>query len=99
MNNYYIEFFELATELKQLNRESLNKKLLKLNNPTYYNKFIYKNPIEKYGYKGKTINPILIAINNMLKILKTDDSNTLSNLQKEFSWAYNNYPSYKCIDL
>lgn len=99
MNSFYIEFFELALDLKTLNKEQLTKKLLKLNNPNYYNKFIYKNPIERYGYTGKTINPVLLAISNMIKIIKTDSKDMLNQLQREYSWAFHNYSLYKNVDL
>jgi hypothetical protein len=101
-----IEFFELSTTLKsevtETSKRQITKTLLKLNNPTYYYKFIKRHPIENYGYKAhSTMNPILLAIANMIQILKTQTSNTQleKDLQKEISWAFNNYNSYCLVNL
>lgn len=102
MNKFYLEFFEIQNLIKNnLNKESLTKQLIKLNNPTYYSKYTYKHPIERYGFSGRLINPVLVSINNMLKILNSDskDSDMLIALQKEYSWAFNNYSLYKSVDL
>lgn len=100
MNKFYLEFFELESYIKNnINKDILTKKLIKLNNPTYYNSFIFKNPIERYGFKGKCINPVLLAINNMLKILNSEKEDISKNLQIEYSWAFNNYSRYKSVDL
>lgn len=102
MNKFYLEFFEISNNIKgNIDKENLTKKLIKLNNPTYHSKYAYKNPIERYGFSGKTINPIFVAINNMLKILKSDkkDADIMKMLQTEFSWAFHNFSNYKSIDL
>lgn len=101
INSFDIEFFETAQELKKNLTEdsiaSLRKKLLKLKNPTYYSKFVKTHPASDYGYyTTKVINPVLVAITNMLSILKTEEDNSykLIALQKEYSWAYHNYIWY-----
>jgi hypothetical protein len=98
INSFDIEFFELVHTLKKEltddNISFLRQKLLKLKNPTYYNKFVKTHPAVDFGYYSKkVINPVLIAITNMLNILKSDLSSIdkLTQLQKEYSWAYNNY--------
>ena len=47
------------------------------------------------------MNPILVAIGNMIQILKTQTSNAQleKDLQKEISWAFNNYGSYCLVNL
>lgn len=99
MNQFYIEFFELANLLKNTlsvdNKDKLHKTLLKLNNPTYYSKYVITNPINTYGFNSKIIkNPVLLAIKNMLNILSINSNNTDKLLQTELAWAYNNYPKY-----
>lgn len=101
-----IEFFELTDllkkELTDSSKQELCKKLLKLNNPTYFYKYVKKHPIEHHGYSSaKTINPVLVAISNMLSVLKTNQTKEtmLSNLQKEMSWAYNNYTAFSSVNL
>ena len=104
INVFDIQFFELATLLKKpLSEQSssdIRKVLLKLKNPTYYEKYISKHPANAFGYyKNTTINPVLIAISNMLLILKSEESfeEKLVKLQKEYSWAFNNYKWYSSI--
>jgi hypothetical protein len=101
INVFDIQFFELVTLLKnpltENSSEQLRKVLLKLKNPTYYEKYISKHPANSFGYyKNLTINPVLIAISNMLSILKSEHSieKKLIELQKEYSWAFNNYSWY-----
>lgn len=91
LSKFDIEFFEITNLLKNnINKEVILKKLLKLNNPNYYNKFTFKNPQNKLGYpNSKVNNPILVAINNMIQILKKDYPK--DDLQKEISWAYHKY--------
>lgn len=104
INSFDLQFFELVKHLKQPLTENSVKNiknvLLKLNNPTYYNKYVTKHPANAFGYyKTKNINPVLLAISNMLDILKSSREldNKLSELQKEYSWAYNNYMWYDHI--
>jgi hypothetical protein len=104
MNSFDIEFFELINDIKQdkLDTSSINKKLLKLNNPTYYNRYIYKNPINRHGFNNtKTKHPILLAIQNMIYFLKIikDHEKLKKQLQVEMAWAFNNFNDYKNIDL
>lgn len=106
LTDFDIEFFELTnllkSELTDSSKQEISKKLLKLNNPTYFYKYIKKHPIEHHGFSSsKTINPILIAISNMLSILKSNNSkdSILVLLQKEMSWAYNNYTPYSLVNL
>jgi hypothetical protein len=101
INVFDLQFFELAALLKKsLSEENyleLRKILLKLKNPTYYEKHVSKHPANSFGYyKNTTINPVLLAISNMLSILKSEDNNEekLIKLQKEYSWAFNNYNWY-----
>lgn len=96
-----IEFFEIALQLKkdvsQTVLDSVKKTLLKLNNPTYYSKYTNKHPAHKHGYyESKNINPVLVAIIEMLSILKEDISNSdkQRKLQISYSWAFNNYPYF-----
>jgi hypothetical protein len=106
LTDFDIEFFELTTTLKNnitdLSKQHINKKLLKLNNPTYFSKFVKKHPIENYGYvSSKTINPVLVAIASMLQILRTENdlSKLQTLLQKEMSWAYHNYQRYTTVNI
>jgi len=101
INSFDLQFFELAYKLKQPltdnNINTIKSILLKLNNPTYYNKYVTKHPASVFGYyKNTTINPILVAVSNMLKVIKSTSSleEKLTELQKEYSWAYNNYIWY-----
>lgn len=101
-----IEFFELAETLKkELDieaRKGLVKTLLKLNNPTYFYKHVRRNPIELHGYStNRTTNPVLVAISEMINILKTEQNSNklLTKLQTEFAWAFNNYPNYSKVNL
>jgi hypothetical protein len=93
LTSFDIEFFSISTLLKDVeNKEQLRKILIKLNNPTYYSRFIEAHPMHKFGYyTKKTINPIIIAINSMLNILKTEpyEQPQLELLQKEYAWAFN----------
>ncbi len=100
LNKFEIEFFELSVDLKgNINKSVISKKLLKLNNPTYYNKYISVFAGQRYGFKnGSVKNPILVAIQNMIRSLK-NDTNCAKQLQTEFAWAYNNYMNYKAVDL
>ncbi len=101
-----VEFFELSSILKKnLNedtKKSIIKSLLKLNNPTYFYKHVKRNPIELHGFTtNNTINPVLVAIANMIQILKTEQNPALASkqLQTEFAWAFNNYPKYSAVNL
>jgi hypothetical protein len=101
INSFDLQFFELVSLLKTpLSEEtSLNirKILLKLNNPTYYSKYVNNHPANCFGYyRNNKINPILIAVNNIIDILKNVDSSEkkLVAIQKEYSWAFNNYIWY-----
>lgn len=103
-NKFDLEFFDLATLLKEseLNKNEISKTLLKLNNPTYFGKYTTKSAGERHGiYNGSVKNPLLVAIQNMLSIIKQDlDIDTMkTKLQTEFAWAYNNCMYYKHIDL
>jgi hypothetical protein len=93
LTSFDIEFFSINNLLKSAeNKEILRKTLIKLNNPTYYSKFIEAHPMHKFGYyTNKTINPILNAINSMLSILKSETCETtqILLLQKEYAWAFN----------
>ncbi len=106
LTDFDIEFFELTsllkTELTDSSKQELSKKLLKLNNPTYFYKYVKKHPIENHGYSSsKILNPVLVAIANMLNILKSNNSkqSMLQLLQTEMSWAYNNYKPYSLVNL
>jgi hypothetical protein len=104
MNSFDIEFFELINDIKQdrLDTSIINKKLLKLNNPTYYSRYIYKNPLSRHGFSNtKTKHPILLAIQNMIVCLKAikDPEKLKKQLQVEMAWAFNNFNDYKSIDL
>jgi hypothetical protein len=101
INTFDLQFFELVSLLKkplsEENSSDIRKILLKLKNPTYYSKYVSKHPANCFGYyKNNTINPILIALDNMIAILKSvhtiEDKQIL--LQKEYSWAFNNYNWY-----
>ncbi len=101
-----IEFFEisttLATELNEDSKKTLVKTLLKLNNPTYFYKYVKRHPIELHGLNAhKTTNPVLVAISSMINILKTENNLELlqKKLQTEFAWAFNNYPKYNSVNL
>lgn len=101
-----IEFFEISSLLKsEITEESkriLAKTLLKLNNPTYFYKHVKRNPIELHGYTtNRTINPVLLAINSMIGLLKAENNSEilLKKLQTEFAWAFNNYPKYTAVNL
>lgn len=95
MNQYYIEFFELIPMLQNTTNstiQQIQKILLKLNNPTYYNRFIITNPINKFGFNSTIIkNPVLLAIRNMLFIISSNTKDIIKKLQIEISWAFNNY--------
>jgi len=102
-STFEIEFFELATLLKQpLNADSiqsLKKTLLKLNNPTYYRKYTSSHPAAVYGYyQNKILNPILAAVSEMLIILKDNSEKTGELLQREYSWAFHRYPEYQQLE-
>jgi hypothetical protein len=97
-----IEFFEISSILKNPltteNIQSLKKTLLKLNNPTYYSKFISTHPASSFGYYQNTIlNPVLKAISAMLQILKSSalEDQKLQQLQQEYAWAFHYYPWYQ----
>lgn len=101
INSFDLQFFELVKSLKQpLTEESISSirhTLLKLKNPTYYSKHISTHPAASFGYyKNKNINPVLIAVSNMLESLKSSRTleQKLIDLQTEYSWAYNNYMWY-----
>lgn len=104
INVFDLQFFEVVTLLKtpltEDSKSSIRKILLKLKNPTYYTKYTQTHPASVYGYyTTKNINPILIAISNMLEILKNTENpeNKLVALQKEYSWAFNNYVWYTTL--
>lgn len=106
LTSFDIEFFEISQSLKKpINSDSkkdIVRKLLKLNNPTYFYKFVKRNPIELHGYSSsRTTNPVLIAISEMINIIKVeqDPDKLLTRLQTEFAWAFNNYPSYSKVNL
>ena len=106
LNDLELEFFNITLELRNpltmLSKNTVYKVLLKLNNPTYYSKYIFKNPIERHGYTSNTVkHPVLLAIKNMLtKIKSTDNLEELQKqLQVEMSWSYNNLLAYKVLDL
>jgi hypothetical protein len=106
LTQFDIEFFTLAGMLKnpitEEVKQAIVRVLLKLNNPTYFAKFVKKHPIEYHGFiSSKTINPILIAISNMLTLLKTENNpkKLLQSLQTEFAWAFNNLPKYSAVNL
>lgn len=98
LNSFELAFAELyniiSNNLDTNSEKQLKTKLIKLNNPNFYNKFTRAHPMHIHGYyKNKTINPILISIRNMLKILKEENDNKvkLKALQTEFAWAYHEY--------
>jgi Trk K+ transport system NAD-binding subunit len=104
VSKFAIEFFEVAYIIKNTITEELSntlkKVLLKLNNPTFYSKHTQAHPAHNFGYyNNKIINPILIAITNMLSIIKSDDAMDIKTrkLQTEYSWAFNNYGWYESI--
>ena len=97
-NSFELAFADLyniiSNNLNSHSEKELKTKLIKLNNPNFYNKFTRAHPMHSYGYyKTKTINPILISIRNMIKILKEEPDNSikLKALQTEFAWAYHEY--------
>jgi len=101
INSFDLQFFEfvelLKTPLSEDSSLNIRKILLKLNNPTYYSKYVSNHPANCFGYyKNSKINPILIAVNNMIDILKNTNSNEekLVAMQKEYAWAFNNYTWY-----
>lgn len=104
LTKYEIQFFEITNIIKspitEETRLSLLKLLLKLNNPTYYSKYIVKNPIDRHGFSSTIItNPILQAVIAMINIINSRQYDTmLMDLQKELSWAYIKYPRYAMID-
>ncbi len=100
-NDFEIEFFEIVHNLKspftEDNISIIKKTLLKLNNPTYYRKFAVAHPATEYGYySNSVINPILKCISSMITILKSDADLAVKQkeMQKEYSWAFNEYPWY-----
>lgn len=101
INAFDLQFFEIATlirtPLTEESSKAIRQLLLKLKNPTYYSKYTAKHPANSFGYyKNSNINPVLVAITNMLYALKegNTDEEKLKNLQKEYSWAFNNYSWY-----
>ena len=105
LTDFDIEFFELTNTFKKditdSSKQYIVKTLLKLNNPTYFIKFVKKHPIENHGYiSSKTINPVLIAISNMLNIIRAENDvvRLKTLLQTEMSWAYHKYQSYQLIN-
>jgi hypothetical protein len=97
-NAFELAFADLYNSINSsfdsIKQRELKNKLIRLNNPNFYAKFTRAHPMHEYGYyKQKTINPILISIRNMLKILKEDISykEKLKALQTEFAWAYHEY--------
>jgi hypothetical protein len=106
LTDFDIEFFELTNTFKQditdSSKQYIVKKLLKLNNPTYFTKFVKKHPIEHHGYvSSKIINPVLLAISNMLNIIRVENDITKLKalLQTEMSWAYHKYQSYQSVNI
>jgi hypothetical protein len=101
INVFDLQFFELVnllkTPLTQETVSSLRKTLLKLKNPTYYTKYTQAHPANMHGYYAtKNINPVLVAVSNMLEILKNLENaeDKRVALQKEYAWAFNNYVWY-----
>lgn len=97
-NTFEVEFaqiYKLIESVLTSDREKeLKKTLLKLNNPNFYSKFTRAHPMHEYGYySNKTINPILISIKNMLKIIRESSTHSEKTkaLQVEFCWAYHEY--------
>lgn len=106
LNAVELEFFELANKLKNTITEpaktEILKTLLKLNNPTFYSKHIYKNPIERHGFSSsRTTNPILISVSAMITACKTtsDLVKLTQSLQQEYAWAFHKFPRYRAVDL
>ena len=106
LNELELEFFNLTLDLRNpltvVSKNTIYKNLLKLNNPTYYSKFIFKNPIERHGYASSIAkHPVLLSIKNMLSKIKTTDNlvDLQKQLQVELAWSYHTILAYKFTDL
>lgn len=104
MNKYFTELLTLKTLLNNnySDEESLKKAIkptiLKLNNPTYYSKYLYAHPSEKYGYASSDYknNVFVKFTNECIKIMNEcqDFFELEKKLQVEISWVYTNNISY-----
>lgn len=104
MNRYFQDFISIKTlinnKYKDIDeaRKSIKPTLLKMNNPTFYTKYIYSHPAEQYGFPTKNFsdNFLVKFTNECIKILNEsqDLSTMLKKLQVEYSWANNQNIDY-----
>lgn len=98
MNNQYLkEFNKIKPLLKKKYssldnlKESLKPIILKLNNPTFFSKYLYASPSEKYGYPSYTYqnNDFVRFTTECINILNKsqDIDEALRKLQVELSWT------------
>jgi hypothetical protein len=97
MNKYIKDFISIKAILQadyescdDLKRE-LKPLILKLNNPTYYSKHLYKHPAEKFGYPVDAINTNIFTkfTNECIKIMnECQDIFAMQKLlQVEYVWT------------
>lgn len=97
MNNQYIKEFNKINSILNMKynnskrlKESLKPILLKLNNPTFYSKYLYSSPYQKYGYPSYsyTNNPFITFTSECISIINKsqDVDDMLKKLQIELSW-------------
>jgi len=95
-NQYLKEFNKINNILKVKHsntkklKEVLNPVLLKLNNPTFYSKYLYASPYQKYGYPSSSYknNHFIIFTSECISIINKsqDVDEMLKKLQIELSW-------------
>jgi hypothetical protein len=96
-NQYLKEFNKIKPLLKDKYRnlehlkESLKPILLKLNNPTFFSKYLYASPSQKYGYPSNNYrhNYFVVFTTECINILtkSQDVDEAIKILQVELSWA------------
>lgn len=104
MNRYYQDFISIKEALNtpyedvEIAKKTIKPVFLKLNNPTFYKKYIYSHPAEQHGFPTKdfTDNFLVKFTNDCIKILNEsqDLSTMLKLLQVEYSWANNQNITY-----
>lgn len=89
LSNSYASVEELRKLLKPL--------LLKMNNPTFYKKYLYTKPEEAYGAKGcYSKNMFVTFTNECIKIINEcqELNEMLKRLQLEYSWTSHHSKDY-----
>lgn len=84
LNNNYASIEDAKTSIKPI--------FLKLNNPTFYKKYIYSKPTEQFGFSDKedySNNLFTKFTSECIKIINEsqDLSEMLKKLQVEYSWT------------